>query len=706
MTRIHIDLENLQEQYSFDYVAKAANGSVLYQNGGSVLLASVCTQENEAVSEDFVPLSVQYIEKSYAKSKFPSGFIKREGKPSEFEILTSRLIDRTLRPLFPKGYGYNTSIIVMVLSYDGKSDLALNALNAAASALYVSDLPLESLRESAVSGVRIGRIDNAFVINPTAQELQKSECDIFISGRGNELLMIEMKAMRTERGANELTESEFLSAIELAKNYIAKATKTYHQQFLPHKKPPLALQMQQKELDKGLYERICRDYKEQMGNALHFMAKSESLKHIQALTAQVAEDCSLEYDEAQKYVLAFKKQYVRTMILQTHKRADGRGLREVRPISIETNILPFAHGSVLFTRGQTQALVSATIGAENDAQSYEMLGSKVALKKHFLFHYNFPPFSVGEAGIIGSVGRRELGHGNLARNALHSSIKESEKSIRLVSEILESNGSSSMASVCGGSLALCACGIRVDSLIAGVAMGLVTEGEKYAILTDISGLEDHDGDMDFKVAGGYQGISAMQMDIKLGGITQEILKEALFQAKDARAHILEIMESARAQIVLNEALLPKSESFMIPPNKIVEVIGTGGRVIKDIIERFEVSIDLARESGMVSINADNIENLRKAKAFIMDIVGGSEKIDWESYAVGERFVGKIKKIADFGVFVQLPRGGDGLLHISKIMPKERQQKLSDVLQGISELECEILSQNKNKVELGLTKSII
>ena len=704
MTRIDIDLENLSESYSFEYVARASNGAVLYQSGGSVLLASVCTQVDEEINEDFVPLSVQYIEKSYAKSKFPSGFIKREGKPSEFEIPTSRLIDRTLRPLFPKGYGHNTSIIVMVLSYDGESDLQLNALNAASCALYVSDLPLESLQDNAVSGVRIGRVNDTFIVNPSARQLKESECDIFISGRGEELLMIEMKAMRTQRGANELAESEFLSAIELAKNYISHATNTYHQLFSPYRKQKLNLKIAQNGLDKSLYERICKNYKEQMSAALSFMAKSESLQHIHTLTSQVAKDCHLEQDEAQKYVFAFKKQYVRSMILNSQKRADGRGLTEVRPIHIETNILPFVHGSVLFTRGQTQALVSATIGTESDAQNYEMLESKVALKRRFLFHYNFPPFSVGEAGIIGSVGRRELGHGNLARNALQSSINENDKSIRLVSEILESNGSSSMASVCGGSLALCACGIQVNSLIAGVAMGLVTEGDRYAILTDISGLEDHDGDMDFKVAGGYKGISAMQMDIKLGGITQEILKNALFQAKDARTHILSIMEVARASIVLNEAILPKSESFMIPPHKIVEVIGAGGKVIKDIIERFAVNIDLVRESGMVSINADNVENLRKAKAFIMDVVsGGGEKIDWESYKVGEQFVGKIKKIADFGVFVELPRGGDGLVHISKIT-QDRGQKLSDILQDVSELECEILSQNKNKVELGLVKS--
>ncbi|RDU59563.1 polyribonucleotide nucleotidyltransferase [Helicobacter marmotae] len=705
MTSVKIELANLSEEYRFDYVGRGANGGILYQNGGSVLLASVCTQEDKPVGEDFLPLSVQYIEKAYAKSKFPSGFIKREGKPSESEILTSRLIDRTLRPLFPKGYGYNTAIIVLVLSYDGKSDLALNALNAAACALYVSDLPLESLKDNAVAGVRIGRIDDNFVLNPTPLELMQSECDIFISGRGEELLMIEMKSLRTAKGANELSEEAFLEAIQLAKSYISHASKHYNQHFKPHKKPPLSLPLYEQNFDQSLYEEIYARYAPQLKESITFMAKSESAKSLSKLIAQVAEDYSLEHTQAQDYVFAAKRHYVRSMILDSAIRADGRGFKEVRPISIETNILPFVHGSVLFTRGQTQALVSATLGVENDAQSYESPASKTPLKRHFLFHYNFLPFSVGEAALIGSVGRRELGHGNLARSALHSNIQEQTQSIRLVSEILESNGSSSMASVCGGSLALCACGVEVDSLVAGVAMGLVTSGEKYAILTDISGLEDHDGDMDFKVAGSYKGISAMQMDIKLGGITETILKEALLQAKEARAHILEIMEKARANIKLNVDILPKSESFMIPPNKVVEVIGAGGRVIKDIIERFNVSVDLARDSGMVSIHADNMDNLQKAKAFIMQLVGGGQSVDWDSYIVGEHFIGKIKKITDFGVFVELPRGGDGLLHISKIT-KDRQARLNDILEGIEELECEILSQHKNKVELGLIQSII
>lgn len=703
MQRIDIHNENLNESYTFNYMAKAANGSVLYQNGGSVLLASVCAEENNKYDDDFLPLSVQYIEKAYASNKFPSGFVKREGKPSEFEILTSRLIDRTLRPLFPKGYKHITSIVILVLSYDGKSDLQLNALNAASAALYVSNLPLESLKENAVCGVRIGRKDGAFMLNPTMEQMSDSELDLFVSGRGDELLMIEMKSVRSEKGANELSEEDMILALESAKSYIHRATQTYHTHFLPYKKQSLIIDLSQDSLQADLLEKIAKDYHTPILEAITLLAKSESQTQLHALIQQAMQKYGLEDEKiATEHIKAYKKKLVREMILDSSRRADGRGLKDIRPISIDTNILPFAHSSVLFTRGQTQALVTATLGGENDAQSYEMLGSKNALKRRFLFHYNFPGFSVGEASMIGSVGRRELGHGNLARRALESSLASQDKTIRLVSEILESNGSSSMASVCGGSLALCACGVEVDSLIAGVAMGLVAQGEKYAILTDISGLEDHDGDMDFKVTGGYKGISAMQMDIKLGGITKEILAQSLLQAKEAREQILAIMEEARAKIVLNHSILPKSESFKIAPHKIVEVIGQGGRVIKDIIERFEVSIDLERESGIVNLNASNKENLAKAKAFILELVSGgkNDKVDWESYSAGERFVGKIKKIADFGVFVELPRGGDGLLHISKII-KDKEQSIHSVLQGKSELECEILSSSKGKVELGL-----
>lgn len=706
MQHVHIDLENLSEDYKFDYIARASNGAVLYQNGGSVLLASVCTQPSEK-QEDFLPLSVQYIEKAYAAHKFPSGFVKREAKPSEFEILTSRLIDRTLRPLFPKGYTYNTSIIVLVLSYDGISDLQLNALNAAASALYVSDLPIDTLCGRAVCGVRIGRINGEFIVNPHMQMMNESELDLFVSGRGDELLMIEMKSMRTERGANELDERDMLEALQRAKDYITSASSLYHQGFAPHKKTPFVFKPQLDEIDERLNDLLERNYHKRIVEAIGVMAKSERDTQLDSLIDEAAHEYGIEERlKVQKHIHAYKRKLVRSMILESKRRADGRSLKEVRPISIESNILPCVHGSVLFTRGQTQALVSATLGSENDAQSYEMLGSKIALKKSFVFHYNFPGFSVGEASMIGSPSRRELGHGNLAKRALSASICDKSRSIRLVSEILESNGSSSMASVCGGSLALCACGVRVDSLIAGVAMGLVSEDSQYAILTDISGLEDHDGDMDFKVAGGYLGISAMQMDIKLGGISHQILSEALMQAKEAREQILGIMEAARARIMLNNDILPKTESFFIPAHKIAEVIGQGGRVIKDIIDRFCVSVDLVRESGEVKVSASNMDNVVAAKEFILQLVGADrsvsndKNVDLKQYHVGERFMGRIKRIMDFGVFIELPRGGDGLLHISKLTG-ERNARLEDILDGQSELPCEILGLNRGKIELGL-----
>lgn len=716
MQHIQFSFENLNEQYKIDYVARSANGAVLYQSGGSVLLASVCAQENNKDS-DFLPLSVQYIEKAYAGSKFPAGFVKREGKPSEFEILTSRVIDRTLRPLFPKSYRHITSIVVMVLSYDGKSDLQLNALNAAAAALYISDLPLDTLAENAVSGVRIGRKNGEFILNPTMEQIEQSELDLFVSGRGDELLMIEMNSIRTQSGANELPENDLLHALSLAKAYIQNATSAYMQAFKEYKKQPLSLESLQQDESWELVEALKNKYHTQIIEAIAQMSKSERNTELQNVVAQILSDESLAdsakicQERVQECVMQYKRKLVRDMILDSHIRPDGRGPKDVRPIGIETNILPYVHGSALFTRGQTQVLVSATIGGENDAQSFETLGSKASTKERFLFHYNFPGFSVGEASMIGAVGRRELGHGNLAKWALQSSVRDEDKSIRLVSEVLESNGSSSMASVCGGSLALCACGVGVESLIAGVAMGLVVRQneygkDQYVILTDINGLEDHDGDMDFKVAGGYRGICAMQMDIKLGGITEEILREALMQAREARIQILEIMEEARNQIVLNDEILPKTESFSIPPHKIVDIIGQGGRVIKDIIERFGVSVDLVRESGLVNVSASNKQTVQAAKEFILQIVnaGRSERVNWDGYEVGERFVGKIKKITDFGVFVELPRGGDGLVHISKIT-KDRDVQLGEILSDFKELECEIISQNKNKVELILVQNL-
>lgn len=696
MNIIELQLQNLKEKYTLNYLAKQASGAVLYQSGGTAILASVAVDERP-VEEDFLPLTVQYIEKSYAVGKFPGGFIKREGKPGEFETLTSRIIDRTLRPTFPKGYAYPTQISVMVLSYDKQSDLQVCALNAAANALYVSSLPFYH----PINALRVGMIDGEFIINPTMKELENSTLDLYVSGTGDELLMIEMRSFSRNSSSNEMGEEKLLEALSLAKDSISKSCKEYQKAFDNHRLAPLELNLKPENKNTQIYSYIENNHSDDILKSLQEMAKSERNTGLKKIAEHISQNQDWEISEVRSALESYKKQLVRHQILDKKTRCDGRGYEDIRPIDIQTNILPFAHGSALFTRGQTQALVVSTIGSDNDAQTQESLSDKIANKEKFMFHYNFPGFSVGEASIISSPSRRELGHGNLAKRALESSILDNSKTIRLVSEILESNGSSSMASVCGGSLALCASGVEVRSLVAGVAMGLVIEGDKYAILTDINGLEDHDGDMDFKIAGSKDGITAMQMDIKMGGISHQILKEALFQAKKAREHILGIMEEAQAKIVLNTDILPSLEVFSVQPSKIVEIIGQGGKVIRDIIDRFGVSIDLNRESGEVKISGSDKNNVKGAKDFIANLVEG-QKIDMNKYEIGLVFEGEVKKILDFGAFVSLPSGGDGLLHISKIT-KNRDESARSYLSEGQKIKCMILGLSKGKIELDLAK---
>lgn len=692
MHSIDIVLEHWRENFKVDYVAKQASGSVLYQHQDTVILASVAIGD-EDIEGDFLPLSVQYIEKSYAVGKIPGGFIKREGKPNEFEILTSRLIDRSLRPLFPKNYKKQTHISIFVLSYDGKSDLQVCALNAAANALLISSVPFTI----PVAGVRVGLINDCFVFNPNVDVLQDSKIDLFISGSFKDLLMIEMKGGSTKETG--IDENQLLEAIDFAMCKINEISCLYKDELHRYKRKDCVILSDEVLFNQDIYDFLQKEYTPTLKNILNTMAKSERNTQLLELANIIFSNNQEKWSlaEVNFNLQKYKKQLVRSQILEQNIRVDGRKLDEVRPIEIQTNILPCTHGSVLFTRGQTQSLVVSTIGSDGDAQNRELLSDTSAQKDYFTFHYNFPGFSVGEASMIGSVGRRELGHGNLAKKALEDSIVHKEKTIRLVSEILESNGSSSMASVCGGSLALCASGIETTGLIAGVAMGLVLEDSKYAILTDIMGLEDHDGDMDFKVAGNRNVITAMQMDIKLGGISLEILKEALLQAKEARAHILSIMEKAKQDIVLNSAILPKEEEFSVPPSKIVEIIGSGGKVIKEIIEKFNVSIDLNRESGNVKIFGSNAEKVLQAKDFILILIG--EKMP---YSEGEVFEGSIKKVVDFGVFVSLPRGGDGLLHISKFA-QNKTQKASDFFQEGQRVHCKILGFNKGKIDLDIEK---
>lgn len=700
-----IEVNNQVEIFDLNKVAKQASGAVLLRVKNTVVLATVA-REDVQVEEDFLPLTVQYIEKAYAAGKIPGGYVKRETKPGDFETLTARIIDRSLRPLFPKGYAYPTQIVVMVLSADPEVDLQVVSLNAASVALYLSDIPVNR----PVCGVRVGYIDDKFVINPSNSELKQSAIDLYVAGTKDELLMIEMRSlpqqttqlipmvaiepmidpslsdsMAQKQVMNEFSEDKMVEAIDFAGKAILRASSAYEEAFKEHKKEDAALELKPEIENENIAIYIDKFYKAEVKNAINQMAKSERASELGKIAKQISSDEVAQKEGWDEAVISnvlgkYKKKIVREQIINEGVRADGRGLEEVRPISIETNVLPNAHGSCLFTRGQTQALVVATLGTDSDAQMYDILTEKAPLVEKFMFNYNFPGFSVGEASPLKAPGRRELGHGNLAKRALAPSIDlASPYTIRVVSEILESNGSSSMASVCGGSLALRAAGVNTQKLVAGVAMGLIFEGDKHAVLTDIMGLEDHDGDMDFKVAGTSDGITALQMDIKLGGISLEVLKEALYQAKRGREHILALMTQADKNIEINEDVLPKLELFSVDPSKIVDIIGQAGKTIKEIIEKFEVSIDLDREKGEVKIAGGAKKNVDAAKDYIISITSKENSRSFgkkpfkhdkdrvkPTFNIGDEFVGSVKSVVDFGVFIELKNGVDGLLHISKI----------------------------------------
>ena len=718
-TICEFELSGKEEIFEFGKVAKQSNGSVLMKQGKAVLLASVVSEMDNPVSEDFTPLTVQYIEKTYANAKFAGGFVKREGKPNDFETLTSRIIDRSLRPLFPNGYVYPTTITVMVLSADKEVDLQVMALNAASAALYSSDLPIKK----SVSGVRVGNIDGKIVVNPTTSQMLESTLDLYVAGTANELLMIEMKSISSEEmvevdieafskihNTNDMSEDELVQAISVAADSLKVANETYEEGFETVCKSMIDVELVTTSIDESVINYVRDNYTTNIKEAIKKLAKSERSSALKDIAKLILNDehsttNEIEYNDLQEAVTVVKKELVRSMIIDDKVRADGRGLKDVRAISIDTNILPSAHSSCLFTRGETQALVVGTLGNDKDAQMYEMLTEKSALTENFMVHYNFPGFSVGEAKPVFGVSRRELGHGNLAKRALEPSIdKDFTDTVRLVSEILESNGSSSMATVCGGSLALKAAGVPVSSLIAGVAMGAIFEGGKYSILTDIMGLEDHDGDMDFKVAGTKDGITALQMDIKLGGIELTVLKEALLQAKEGRIHILNIMEEAASEIVPSEAL-PIVTQFEIDPSKIMAVIGKAGSVIKEIIEKFEVGIDLDRDSGTVKVTGEDKQKVADACDHIKTISSNAksfvkkEQINFEKlYNVDDVLNGKVMRLADFGAFIELPKGGEGLLHISKIS-KQRVSNINDILKVNQEISVKVLKLSSDRIEL-------
>jgi len=720
---VNLELENKSEAYSFNDVAKQANGAAWIKSGDSVILATVVIDETEVVKDNFLPLTVQYIEKTYAAGKIPGGFFKRETKPSDFETLTSRIVDRSLRPLFPKGFGHPTQITIMVFSADSESDLQVLALNAASAALFVSDIDINT----SVSAIRAAKVDGELVLNPTLTQLKNSTLDLYLSGTKDDLLMIEMRtfgsedvevsdmvidpmldptmagAVFTKHISNAMAEDELIEIFEKTQAALFSANAKYEELFTPLRKEIQQLDLKVHDLNEEMLTYVKENHLEDIANAMNQMAKSERSTALRQLRKNIVlvktEWADVEKElELKDAIESVKKEQVRSQILKEKVRADGRSLTEVRPISIDTNVLPSAHSSCLFTRGQTQALVVLTMGGQKDAQMFESLTDNGTQNENFMVHYNFPGFSVGEASPVMGTKRRELGHGNLAKRALEPALNLDGQTVRLVSEILESNGSSSMATVCGGYMALKAADIETSDTIAGIAMGMVSDGDEYAILSDIMGLEDHDGDMDFKVTGSKDGITAMQMDIKLGGISLDILKEALYQAKEGRSHIIDIMLEAESKIEFNDGVLPSTHIFHIDPSFIGEIIGQAGKTIREMIEKFEVAIDIDKKDGKVKITGKNKTGVAGAKEHIEKIVNTPKQAKIK-YEVGEKYEGTVKRIVDFGAFVELPDGTDGLLHISKISDK-RVDKVSDVFKEGDKVTVEILEFKGNKISLG------
>jgi len=720
---VKLELENKTEEYSFGYVAKQANGAAWLKSGKTVILATVVIDETEIVEDDFLPLTVQYIEKTYAAGKIPGGFFKRETKPSDFETLTSRIVDRSLRPLFPKGFGHPTQVTIMVFSADADSDMQVLALNAASAALFTSDIDINR----SVTAIRAAKIDGEIVLNPTLSDLKNSTLDLYLSGTKDDLLMIEMRSIGSEKidveesyepmidplmdpslgtivldthVSNAMNEDELIEVLAKTEKALFAANAEYETAFGVHQKELKKLHLKEDRLNEEMVRFVKEHYMQDVDAAIKQMAKSERSTALRNLRKEILQEQS-EWDELELKVAieSVKKERVRSQILKERVRADGRALNEVRPITIDTNILPNAHASCLFTRGQTQALVALTMGGAKDAQMFESLTDGGTQNENFMVHYNFPGFSVGEASPIMGTKRRELGHGNLAKRALEPIIHLDGETVRLVSEILESNGSSSMATVCGGYMALKAAEIETSDTVAGIAMGMVSDANGYAILSDIMGLEDHDGDMDFKVTGSKEGITAMQMDIKLGGISLSVLKEALYQAKEGRAHIIDIMLEAEKHIEYNDGVLPAIEHFHIDPSFIGDIIGQAGKTIREIIEKFEVAIDIDKKDGKVKITGKNKSGVKGAKEHIHGIINAPKK-EKIKYEVGQKYEGIVKRIVDFGAFVELPDGTDGLLHISKIS-KERVQNVSDVLHEGQKVTVEILEFKGNKISLAL-----
>ena len=663
--------------------ARQANGAVMVRYGDTMVLVTAVASQEAKEDQDFFPLQVEYREKTSAAGKFPGGFIKREGRPTEKEILSSRLIDRPIRPLFPEGFKNETQVIAFVLSYDGQNDADVLSAIGASAALTISDIPFDG----PIAEVRIGRINGQLVLNPTHSEIEQSDLELVVAGTNDSIIMVEGES-------KELSENDILDALKFAQAEIKKLVQLQIE--LRNEAGKNKWEIKTKVIDEELKKEVLEIAGEKFRDIVHsVLAKEERAIKNKQLQEEVISALSERFPEQEKVIAGIlhdlEKELMRERILSEGIRLDGRNTTQIRPITIELGNLPRTHGSALFTRGETQSLTTVTLGTKNDEQIID--GLREEYTKRFMLHYNFPPFSVGEVGRMSGVGRREIGHGNLAERALKMVFPGEEifpYTVRVISDILESNGSSSMATVCAGSLAMMDAGIGISKSVAGIAMGLVKEGDRYAILSDILGNEDHLGDMDFKVAGTSNGITAFQMDIKIQGISFEIMEKALQQAREGRLHILGIMdhEIGKPREQLSE-FAPRLISMKVEQDQIGLIIGPGGKTIQGMQRLFGVEINI-EEDGTVNIASPNKENAVKCKEYIKKMTATPE--------IGETYEGVITKLMDFGAFVEIIPGKEGLLHISQIDNK-RVEKVSDYFKVGDKVNVKLIKIENGKLSL-------
>jgi polyribonucleotide nucleotidyltransferase len=687
--KIELDFHGRPLSIEVGRLAKQADGAALVRYGETVVLVTAVATRELKLDTDFFPLTVDYQEKTFAAGKIPGGFFKREGRPSEKEILTCRLIDRSIRPLFSEGLRCETQVIATVLSADRENDPDVVAMLGTSVALHVSDIPFNG----PLAGVRIGRTKGQWVMNPTQGQLEESDVDIFLSGSRDAIVMVE-------GGAQMVPEDEILEALfaghAAIQPLIQIQEEIRREVGKPKREVPLA------EFDRAVVRRVEELALTRLKQALEIPEKMERYKRIAEVKGEVVPQALAEFPEKQKDIKGafdeLKRNVFRGLVIHQERRIDGRGLKDIRPITCEIEVLPRTHGSALFTRGETQALVVTTLGTTSDEQRVDaLLGEHF---KKFMLHYNFPPFSVGEVKFLRGPGRREIGHGNLAERALVPVLPAEESfpyTIRIVSEILESNGSTSMATVCGGSLSLMDAGVPVTAPVAGIAMGLIKEGEHVRVLSDILGDEDHLGDMDFKVAGTAEGVTSLQMDIKVNGVDREIMRQALHQAKQGRLHILGIMNSTLPAARTNvSGHAPRIITLKVKPDKIREIIGPGGKVIRGIIEATGVKMDV-EDDGTVTIASVDEAASQKAVDMVQRIAAEAE--------VGKIYKGTVRKIVEFGAFVEILPGTDGLIHISQLAP-ERVRKVTDVLKEGDEVMVKVLEiDRQGKIRLSRKEAL-